>query len=171
MSDYIEREAAIEAAKKSHFYFDLKPIIKSISAADVRPVVRATNKSKSGFLCSACSFGDFGGFNGYKPNFCPNCGADLREERADKLKRYNKEVEHLPPYIWMANEATRNLPVYGTTIVAMRINGIRFNEILDYDAAYNCWSWVSDWYEGQTDIEFIGAIPLSEVQVNEAISE
>lgn len=38
-TDYISRKAAIEAAKKSHLYFDLKPIIKSIPAADVRPVV------------------------------------------------------------------------------------------------------------------------------------
>lgn len=86
------------------------------------------------------------------------------------MKRYNKEVEHLPPYVWMAKEATRNLPVYGTTIVAMRINGIRFNEILEYYATDDCWSWLSDWYEGQTDIEFIGAIPLNEVHVNETVS-
>ena len=33
--EYIEREAAIEAAKKSHLYFDIKPIINSIPAADV----------------------------------------------------------------------------------------------------------------------------------------
>lgn len=37
--EYIEREAALEAAKKSHLYFDIKPIINSIPAADVRPVV------------------------------------------------------------------------------------------------------------------------------------
>ena len=36
--EYISREAAIEAAKKSHLYFDIKPIINSIPAADVRPV-------------------------------------------------------------------------------------------------------------------------------------
>ena len=35
MAEYIEREAAIEAAKKSHLYFDIKPIINSIPAADV----------------------------------------------------------------------------------------------------------------------------------------
>jgi hypothetical protein len=39
MPEYIEREAALEAAKKSHLYFDLKPIINSIPTADVRPVV------------------------------------------------------------------------------------------------------------------------------------
>ena len=39
MAEYISREAALEAAKKSHLYFDIKPIINSIPAADVRPVV------------------------------------------------------------------------------------------------------------------------------------
>lgn len=54
------------------------PKKKDVEPADVRRVVRAMNKSEDGFLCSACSFGDFGGFHGYKPNFCPNCGADMR---------------------------------------------------------------------------------------------
>lgn len=36
------------------------------------------NISEDGFLCSVCTFGDFGGFHGYEPNFCPNCGADMR---------------------------------------------------------------------------------------------
>ena len=55
--EYIEREAAIEAAKKSHLYFDIKPIINSIPAADVRPVVSCcdckhfqVNVSPSGYL-------------------------------------------------------------------------------------------------------------------------
>jgi hypothetical protein len=39
MVDYISREAALEAAKKSRLYFDIKPIINSIPAADARPVV------------------------------------------------------------------------------------------------------------------------------------
>lgn len=56
------------------------PKNKDIEPANVRPVVRAINKSEDGFLCSACSFGDFGCLHGYKPNFCPNCGADMREE-------------------------------------------------------------------------------------------
>lgn len=33
------------------------------------------NISETGVLCSECSFGDFGGFHGYEPNYCPNCGA------------------------------------------------------------------------------------------------
>ena len=41
-------------------------------------VVYGKNISKSGFLCSICGFGDFDGFREYKPNYCPNCGADMR---------------------------------------------------------------------------------------------
>lgn len=46
--------------------------------ADVVEVVHGENISKGGFLCSVCKFGDFNGFHGYEPNFCPNCGADMR---------------------------------------------------------------------------------------------
>ena len=52
--------------------------------ADIENVPTATerkrgeNISKDGFLCSLCGFGDFGGFHAYEPNFCPNCGADMR---------------------------------------------------------------------------------------------
>jgi hypothetical protein len=49
--EYIEREAALEAAKKSHLYFDIKPIINSIPAADVRPVV----------TCGKCKYGKYTG--------------------------------------------------------------------------------------------------------------
>ena len=38
---------------------------------------RGRNASKKGFLCSVCWFGDFGGFHGYEPKFCPNCGARM----------------------------------------------------------------------------------------------
>ena len=38
------------------------------------------NISEDGFLCSVCTFGDFGGFHGYEPNFCPNCGAEMEHD-------------------------------------------------------------------------------------------
>jgi hypothetical protein len=90
MVDYIEREAALEAAKKSHLYFDIKPIINSIPAADVRPVVRGKWIDRDDdyygwnmWACSACGeeFVLTEGtpdMNDY--HFCPNCGADMREE-------------------------------------------------------------------------------------------
>jgi len=75
MPDYIERWAAIEAAKKTPLYFDIKPIIISIPAADVRPVLRGAWKAYNNtYVCSVCgrpvSF--------WKSDFCPNCGADMR---------------------------------------------------------------------------------------------
>ena len=41
------------------------------------------NESESGFLCSMCKFGDFNGFHGYEPNFCPNCDAKVRKKNND----------------------------------------------------------------------------------------
>lgn len=82
MSDYIEREAAIEEAKKSHLYFDLKPIINSLPAADVRPVVRGrwedamqSCHDSPHVKCSVCGEYYWRYFN--KFNFCPNCGAKM----------------------------------------------------------------------------------------------
>ena len=42
------------------------------------------NISENGFLCSECTFGDFGGFHNYKPKYCPNCGAKMDEEVQDE---------------------------------------------------------------------------------------
>ena len=39
---------------------------------------RGENISDKGFMCSVCGFGDFNGFHGYEPNYCPNCGCDMR---------------------------------------------------------------------------------------------
>ena len=36
------------------------------------------NISETGFLCSECGFGDFDGFHGYEPKYCPNCGLERR---------------------------------------------------------------------------------------------
>ncbi len=89
MPDYIERDVAISAAIDAVDEWDGGPnrsrwekinnAMEAIPAANVREVVKARNKSASGFLCSACGFGDFGGFHGYKPNYCPNCGAKMME--------------------------------------------------------------------------------------------
>ena len=64
---------------------DLLNDVEDFSAADVRPVVRGFNKLKdypSLFECSVCGWecddtvpGDTETYN-----FCPNCGADMREE-------------------------------------------------------------------------------------------
>lgn len=49
----------------------------------MKEIVQGENISENGFLCSVCTFGDFGGFHGYEPNFCPNCGAKMDERRED----------------------------------------------------------------------------------------
>lgn len=82
MAEYIEREAALEAAKKSRLYFDIKPIINSIPAADVRPVVRGKWRPYSPltdtYECDKCGYQVID--ESFRTNFCPNCGADMREE-------------------------------------------------------------------------------------------
>ena len=60
---------------REHEITDL--INNNVPTSDVAPVVHAYNKSKDGFLCSACTFGDFGLFRDYTPNYCPNCGARM----------------------------------------------------------------------------------------------
>lgn len=99
MSDYISREAAFdaifgqfcassdetEAALNSAF-----EDIKSIPAADVRPVKRGKWIDMGDFIsCSSCSAtrlkefeSDYGKVMRLdaRANFCPNCGADMREK-------------------------------------------------------------------------------------------
>ena len=69
-------------------------IFDSIPAADVRPVVKATWIIKEMqalfpgmdehpvFMCSECGYQIYDLFDNLKEhhNFCPNCGADMREE-------------------------------------------------------------------------------------------
>ena len=50
--------------------------------ADVVPVVYAHNESETSFMCSNCTFADFGLFNHggkYTPKYCPQCGAKMDE--------------------------------------------------------------------------------------------
>ena len=99
MTDYISREAAIEAmfkdaeAHPGHiFWVTQHEALRNIPAADVRLVVRgrwklggygqisdATEKWYDQFLCGGflyCSVCK--GRTSVKFNFCPNCGADMR---------------------------------------------------------------------------------------------
>lgn len=104
MDDFIRRESAYPLAKKicdavlsgeygnptlphsaimlPHFILDL---IDAIPAADVRPVVRGkwvdavqSCHDSPHVRCSMCGEYYWRYFN--KFNFCPNCGADMREE-------------------------------------------------------------------------------------------
>ena len=81
---YIEREAAIDATSALHFKDAIQEALRNLPAADVRPVVRGKweqTKDEFGIYnkCSACGkeyyCGPIAPFN-----FCPNCGAEMREE-------------------------------------------------------------------------------------------
>ena len=94
MNDLISRKAALEAICTLP---SAQPEITLESAIDYLHAIgwmqehdkimaesaHAHNESETGFLCSACRFGDFGLFNHggkYTPNYCPNCGAKMDEE-------------------------------------------------------------------------------------------
>ena len=68
-------------------FIDNENMIDSIPTADVRPVVRAKWVVKTGFIfndlsqqvyCPVCKSYSYFYLNANK-NFCPNCGADMRE--------------------------------------------------------------------------------------------
>lgn len=82
MSDLISRRAALDAVEKAATKECARWVIQELPPIDVAPVAHAHNESETGFLCSACRFGDFGQFNHggkYMPNYCPNCGAKMDE--------------------------------------------------------------------------------------------
>lgn len=96
--DYISREAVVKTTRETPFTMSmclsveeckgmnrarniLADIFEILPAADVRPVVHGTwvdetNKWSNGFRCSQCGHKIFCGTT----NYCPNCGADMREE-------------------------------------------------------------------------------------------
>ena len=102
MSDnkYIEREAALAFQNEvepllcrnvvTHDIMsattdaDMVKYLQSIPAADVRPVKRGKWETvyddfmKSNYDTCSCCGKEYFGANGF--NFCPNCGADMREE-------------------------------------------------------------------------------------------
>ncbi len=98
MDDYISRQAAINAIEElnavsfyelnehsEEAYKDIKAAIRRISLADVRPVVRGhwLLPPDSYPFCSEC--GKQPTYTGVfrspvYSDFCPHCGADMREE-------------------------------------------------------------------------------------------
>ena len=94
MSDYISREAALASIRHEDPALDYA--ITRIPAADVRPVVRGRwisaddgetiiklkyGEPQGSCFCSVChewlvASDEYD----VKGNFCPNCGADMREE-------------------------------------------------------------------------------------------
>ena len=99
MAEYIDREAAIKRLKQLHFgckdfhlcggvLLELNAI-EAIPTADVKPVVRGKWIGEADGYADGelvydtwyCSFCDYAVDDDEKPswNFCPNCGADMRE--------------------------------------------------------------------------------------------
>lgn len=79
MAEYIEREAAIEAAKHAWAKsLELSQYIEAIPAADVAPVVHGRWKRYGRNLgeCSNC-----GEIVNIRYNYCPNCGAKMDLEK------------------------------------------------------------------------------------------
>ena len=97
MAEYIEREAAIayaplpkhlreyqtmnlDDAWEDGYDFAIRQI-ESIPAADVRPVVRGKwlqySPLADTYECDKCGYQVID--ESFRTNFCPNCGADMRE--------------------------------------------------------------------------------------------
>lgn len=99
MPECISRKAAIEALSAEalernldsvmtddahRYHRAAERVIAGVPAADVRPVVRGKWSTvyddfmKSNYDTCSCCGKEYFGANGF--NFCPNCGADMREE-------------------------------------------------------------------------------------------
>lgn len=80
MTEYIEREAAMEIVKRtSGDYAAAWSEIRKLPAADVVPV-RHGRRSYDG-QCSEC--GGFDNFDPFRSEYCPHCGARM-DEGTDK---------------------------------------------------------------------------------------
>lgn len=97
MAEYIDREAFLEHMKRTDRYFDVKFDIENFPAADVAPVVFARWEEaewreydeqsgeticypKAGIACTNCRHA-FKKDALWSRNFCPNCGANMDDER------------------------------------------------------------------------------------------
>lgn len=96
MTQYIEREKALEEcdwyanefSECEYAIMPLKGALENLPAADVRPVVRGKWVESKSMMevvyCSECGFRTIYGAMpeglGRNYSYCPNCGADMREE-------------------------------------------------------------------------------------------
>lgn len=54
----------------------------------------------------------------------------------------------------------------GDILVTIRINGGLISELLIFDTEdYDSWAWEKDWWEGEEDVEFVGAQLLYDVEI------
>ena len=90
MAEYIERETVLRDWPLCDEPADAYQFIRGFPAADVRPVVRGhrigTKEAEDmgdimkEFTCSVCGCCEWDCTESESFNFCPNCGADMREE-------------------------------------------------------------------------------------------
>lgn len=81
MAEYIEREALLKHCYDQPGKFISDISISMFPAADVAPVVRGEwkwNAERTKPFCSECGEVPWRENNRNLPNFCPNCGADMR---------------------------------------------------------------------------------------------
>lgn len=78
MAEYIERDAALRGWPLCDEPADAYQYIRSYPAADVRPVRHGRWGVKN--ECSECGCQPWFERDIHTLNFCPNCGADMREE-------------------------------------------------------------------------------------------
>lgn len=95
MADYIDREAALCITEETGA-LETQSRIKSLPAADVKPVVRGKWEEREVFtakgnvdmlqsaFCPVCKRYHTTPYSYYFTvyNYCPNCGADMREQEA-----------------------------------------------------------------------------------------
>lgn len=81
MADFISREAAIKALQPTHapaINEVLASVLRRVPAADVAPVRHGRwewDRRVEAYRCSSCKR-----HNADRTAYCPNCGADLRED-------------------------------------------------------------------------------------------
>lgn len=105
MAEYIKRETVLahlrecegtppEIAYTYPIFKAIECFVEGLSAADVAPVVRGEwkwNAERTKPFCSECGEVPWRENNRNLPNFCPNCGADMRVDEGEKLESHSKE--------------------------------------------------------------------------------
>ena len=72
----------------------------------------------------------------------------------DEMTGYQKIIQAL-----RLDDLTR----YGDIIVTIRVEGRIITELLEFDGTKFNWAWLRDWWEGEEDVQFIGAKYLDDV--------
>lgn len=97
MAEYIEREKVMYALLNEQYGYLCEDAIRTIPAADVRPVVRGKWIDRDDkyygwnmWACSACGE-EFvlteGTPDMNEYHFCPNCGADMRKKTDEAISK------------------------------------------------------------------------------------